>query len=253
MHAGIINAGGYLVVRMSPLLSTATVALTVLALVGGFTAFYGCLIMLAQTNIKKSLAYSTISQMGFMMLQCGLGAFSIAVVHIIGHAFYKAYAFLGSGTASDFGKLNRYLPEIKQVQNIWTSLFAAMLALIGVFSILTSFGHAGLDKPGSLVLLIILSLALAQTFLSSKDKLVSTLTALSIISIYLILSIGMTHLLGDIISNQKLVLGPLGTFVLGASICIFIALYLIQNSTEKISQTELGKRLYVKALNGSLK
>lgn len=253
MHAGIINAGGYLVVRMSPLLSNASVALAMLALVGGFTAIYGCLIMLAQTNIKKSLAYSTISQMGFMMLQCGLGAFSIAVVHIIGHAFYKAYAFLGSGTASDFGKLNRYFPVSNKVQNIWTSIFAVTLSLIGVFGLFTSFGYAVLEKPGALVLLLILSLAIAQVFLSSENSLVSLLTALSIMSLYFMLSIGMMHLLQDIIPNQKLSLNPLDTFVLVASICSFVVLYLIQNTTEKLSQTELGKRLYVKALNGSFK
>ncbi|CAN0243107.1 unnamed protein product, partial [Chrysoparadoxa australica] len=66
MHAGIINAGGYLIVRMSPFLSKAPESLTILALVGGFTAFWGALIMFTQPNVKKSLAYSTVSQMGFL-------------------------------------------------------------------------------------------------------------------------------------------------------------------------------------------
>jgi len=98
MHAGIVNAGGFLIIRMSPLVVLTPAAMTLLALVGGITACFAAMIMLTQTSVKKSLAYSTIAQMGFMMLQCGLGAFSAAMLHIVAHSLYKAHAFLSSGS-----------------------------------------------------------------------------------------------------------------------------------------------------------
>jgi NAD(P)H-quinone oxidoreductase subunit 5 len=101
MHAGIVNAGGFLLIRISPLLVLSPTALELVALVGGVTALLGAVVMLTQTSIKRSLAYSTIAQMGFMMLQCGLGAFSAALLHIIAHSVYKAHAFLSCGSALD--------------------------------------------------------------------------------------------------------------------------------------------------------
>ena len=101
MHAGVINAGGFLVIRLSPLVSLSPIALDLLALIGALTAMLGAVVMLTQTSIKRSLAYSTIAQMGFMMLQCGLGAFSAALLHIVAHSAYKAHAFLSSGSVLD--------------------------------------------------------------------------------------------------------------------------------------------------------
>ena len=98
MHAGIVNAGGYLIIRTSPLVSLTPWAMTTLAIIGGVTAGFAAVVMLTQTSVKKSLAYSTIAQMGFMMLQCGLGAFSAAMLHILAHSLYKAHAFLSSGS-----------------------------------------------------------------------------------------------------------------------------------------------------------
>lgn len=98
MHAGIINAGGYLIIRLSPLFVHATAALTLLAIVGAVTAAFGAIVMLTQPTVKRSLAYSTIGQMGFMLLECGLGAFGLALVHLCAHAVYKAHAFLSAGS-----------------------------------------------------------------------------------------------------------------------------------------------------------
>jgi len=97
MHAGIINAGGFLIIRLSPLVSLSQAAMNLLLVVGTLTALFGGVVMLTQTSIKRSLAYSTIAQMGFMMLQCGLGVFAAAVLHIVAHSLYKAHAFLRSG------------------------------------------------------------------------------------------------------------------------------------------------------------
>lgn len=99
MHAGIVNAGGYLLVRWSPVVVHSPAAMGTLAVIGGFTAVFAGLVMMTQANVKRALGYSTVAQMGFMMLQCGLGVFSAAMLHIIAHSLYKAHAFLRTGDA----------------------------------------------------------------------------------------------------------------------------------------------------------
>ncbi|RBC14215.1 proton-conducting transporter membrane subunit, partial [Xanthomonas oryzae] len=99
LHAGVINGGGFLLIRFSDLMLSAPGVLAVLAMLGGFTALFGALVMLTQPAVKTSLAWSTVAQMGFMMLQCGLALFPLALLHIVAHSLYKAHAFLASGGA----------------------------------------------------------------------------------------------------------------------------------------------------------
>lgn len=104
LHAGIVNAGGFLVIRFADVMLASPVAMHALAIVGGFTALFGAIVMLTQPSVKTMLAWSTVSQMGFMLLQCGLGAFSIATLHIVAHSLYKAHAFLSSGSVVDLAR-----------------------------------------------------------------------------------------------------------------------------------------------------
>ncbi len=99
LHAGVINAGGFLLIRFADVMLLAPLALAALVLVGGFTALFGCLVMLTQPAVKTSLAWSTVAQMGFMILECGLALFPLALLHILAHSLYKAHAFLASGGA----------------------------------------------------------------------------------------------------------------------------------------------------------
>ncbi len=99
LHAGVINAGGFLLIRFADVMLLAPGVLALLVMLGGFTALFGGLAMLAQPAVKNSLAYSTIAQMGFMIMQCGLALFPLALLHIVAHSLYKAHAFLASGTA----------------------------------------------------------------------------------------------------------------------------------------------------------
>jgi NADH-quinone oxidoreductase subunit L len=98
MHAGIVNAGGFLFNRFAPLLVQAPDVLHLAFVVGLVTALLGSALMLTQNDIKKSLGYSTMGQMGFMIMECGLGAFPLAVYHLIAHGLFKATLFLSSGS-----------------------------------------------------------------------------------------------------------------------------------------------------------
>ncbi|QYJ00245.1 oxidoreductase [Thalassovita mediterranea] len=99
LHAGIINAGGFLLIRFADVMLLAPGVLAMLVMIGGFTALFAGLVMLTQPAVKTSLAWSTISQMGFMIFQCGLALFPLALLHIVLHSLYKAHAFLNSGDA----------------------------------------------------------------------------------------------------------------------------------------------------------
>ncbi|MCX7282744.1 MAG: proton-conducting transporter membrane subunit [Novosphingobium sp.] len=99
LHAGVINAGGFLLIRFADVMLLAPGVPAVLVMLGGFTAIVGGLVMLTQPAVKTSLAWSTIAQMGFMILQCGLALFPLALLHIVAHSLYKAHAFLAAGGA----------------------------------------------------------------------------------------------------------------------------------------------------------
>jgi NADH-quinone oxidoreductase subunit L len=99
IHAAtMVTAGVYMVTRLGPLFSVSETAMTTVALVGAVTALMAATIALVQTDIKRVLAYSTISQLGYMFLACGVGAFGVGIFHLFTHAFFKALLFLGSGS-----------------------------------------------------------------------------------------------------------------------------------------------------------
>lgn len=99
LHAGIINAGGVLLITLAGLVQQSPGAMAALVMIGGFTAIFGALVMLTQSAVKTALAWSTVAQMGFLLLQCGLGLWALALLHVVAHSMYKAHAFLSSGGA----------------------------------------------------------------------------------------------------------------------------------------------------------
>jgi len=98
MHAGIINAGGFLLNRLAPLYALSPTTLHIVFLVGVCTVLLGASMMLVQNDIKKTLGFSTMGQMGYMIMECGLGAFALAIFHLIAHGLFKASLFLSSGS-----------------------------------------------------------------------------------------------------------------------------------------------------------
>jgi NADH-quinone oxidoreductase subunit L len=97
LHAGIINAGGFLLNRLAPLYGLSSSTLHFVFATGVLTALLGAGMMLTQNDIKKTLGYSTIGQMGYMIMECGLGAFSLAIFHLIAHGLFKGTTFLNCG------------------------------------------------------------------------------------------------------------------------------------------------------------
>lgn len=114
LHAGIVNAGGFLVNRLAPLFGQAPATLYILFVVGALTALIGASTMLTQSSIKRTLAYSTMGQMGYMVMECGLGAFALAIFHLCAHGLFKATLFLNSGDHIHKARTEYKLPESRR-------------------------------------------------------------------------------------------------------------------------------------------
>lgn len=164
MHAGIVNAGGYLLIRMSPVLTLAPTAMFAVAGLGALTAVFAAVVMLSQSSVKQTLAWSTIAQMGFMILQCGLGAFSAATLHMIVHALYKAHTFLSSGSV-----MNEHAAMAAPAAKPGT--ISGSLSLLCLAGAITGLLFAGLSgafdislhsKPGGYALGMVVCLGLTR-------------------------------------------------------------------------------------------
>ncbi|MBZ0264472.1 NADH-quinone oxidoreductase subunit L [bacterium] len=156
IHAAtMVTAGVYMIARSNLLYMLAPTSMTVVALVGGLTAFFAATIGLKQMDIKKVLAYSTVSQLGYMVMACGIGAFGAGVFHLMTHAFFKALLFLGSGAVihtmhgalhhvhdhhtdpqdiRNMGGLRKYIPVTFSTFFIATLAIAGIPGLSGFFS-----------------------------------------------------------------------------------------------------------------------
>ncbi len=101
LHAGVVNLGGFLMIRLAPLMARAPLAQLLLVAIGTATAVIAALVMRTRVSVKVALAWSTCAQMGFMLVECGLGLWHLALLHLVAHSLYKAHAFLSAGGAVD--------------------------------------------------------------------------------------------------------------------------------------------------------
>jgi NADH-quinone oxidoreductase subunit L len=145
IHAAtMVTAGVYMVARCSILFAMAPISLSVVAVIGAATAFYAATIGITQFDIKRVLAYSTISQLGYMFLACGVGAFATGIFHLMTHAFFKALLFLAAGSVMHamsgeldmrkMGALKSHLPHTHWTYLFGTLAIAGILPFAGFFS-----------------------------------------------------------------------------------------------------------------------
>ncbi|MEL6194675.1 MAG: NADH-quinone oxidoreductase subunit L [Bacteroidota bacterium] len=167
IHAAtMVTSGIYLIARLSPLFLASPEIMLVIGIVACLTALIAALIAIAQNDIKKILAYSTVSQLGFMFMALGVGAFTTAIFHVMTHAFFKACLFLGSGSVihamehvdgvedpqdiRTMGGLSKYMPSTSRTFWISTLAIAGIPLLSGFFSkdeILSSIFFGGYTEP----------------------------------------------------------------------------------------------------------
>ena len=175
LHAGIINAGGFLINRLAPLFGLSSTTLHVAFVVGTLTAVLGATMMLAQNDIKKTLGFSTVGQMGYMIMECGLGAFSLAVFHLIAHGLFKATVFLNSGNEIHKARQEPAFPhadpreETKEFSSLtWSTGFITTL-LIPLLILLVTHGvlHIPLlESQGTVIFLFFIWITSSQAILT---------------------------------------------------------------------------------------
>ena len=256
LHAGIINAGGFLVLRFADVINLSTPSLDTLALVGGVTALFGSVVMLTQTSVKVSLAYSTIAQMGFMMLECGLGAFSAAALHIAAHSLYKAHAFLSSGSVVDLARASWSPSPSGQLHPARMAI--AIAGVVGVaIGVGGAFGASIAEKPGVFALGAIVLIGLAHLLANAIDErpnvyiLARTLvSALLVAGAYFAVQIGAERLLAGSLPPDERLRGPLDLAIIIAVVFFFGLVTVLQNLVPRYAQEPRWQALYVHIANG---
>ncbi|WP_439528683.1 NADH-quinone oxidoreductase subunit L [Pannonibacter sp.] len=156
IHAAtMVTAGVFMVARMSPLFELSTTALTVVTIFGATTAFFAATVGLVQNDIKRVIAYSTCSQLGYMFVALGVGAYSIGVFHLFTHAFFKALLFLCAGSVihavSDEQDMRRMGGLRKHIPYTYWTMMIGTLALTGVGIPLTYIGFAGFISKDAVI------------------------------------------------------------------------------------------------------
>lgn len=191
MHAGFVNGAGILLALFATLLFASN-TLTILFIIGGFTAIIAQFTKLLQVNVKQKLACSTIAQMGFMIMQCGLGFFNAAVVHLILHGFYKAYLFLSSGEEIAQTTPEKPAPlKIKPLQAIVVLFFG----LLGAFLFATWTGK-GMSMNSGIFLTLIVAITVGQaTYNIIKQQSLSVVQKIVVPPVLFIAGIGMYALM----------------------------------------------------------
>lgn len=131
MHAGVINSGGILLAKLAPIIVMLPAMMLAIAIVGLISVCIGMFLMLNQADVKKKLAYSTMGQMGYMIMQCGVGIFSTAIFHLMSHGFFKVCLFLHAGES-----LMLKTHYQKRNQSWFASCIAIVLSIISMFFVL---------------------------------------------------------------------------------------------------------------------
>ena len=246
MHAGIVNAGGFLLVRMAPILVHAPAVLATLAVLGTITAAFGAIIMLPQPGVKRALACSTIAQMGFMILQCGLGAWGLAILHLVAHSLYKAHAFLNAG--STIGAVPRVAIPLKTpalVAGVLLGGFFVTLAATAFHLILPESAHGG--PVFAAILALALAYGMARTW-SAGAGLSSGLKAVAVGAGLALLGLALHHGADRLLAEPVAPAPP--ALLLGFIAAVFVSLFLFQALLWRANAHPLGRTLYVHALNG---
>ena len=280
LHAGIINAGGFLLTRLAPLYDQSPTTLHVVFAIGLLTALLGSSMMLIQNDIKKTLGYSTIGQMGFMIMECGLGAYGLAIFHLIAHGIFKGTIFLNCGSVIHAARAEpRFPPRYEAAAGnefsslTWITGFITTL-ILPLIILLTAHGVLQIplsDSPGTVIFLFfgwatssqaILTLYRLRAVASWKVAAIMLLTLFLVILTYLTAAKSFTHFLfpapGEVARHYKAgaLPGPVFDVLVGAlALVIFLGWTVIYASSYghsirlPLRVNALGVHLYLFLMN----
>ena len=249
MHAGFVNAGGILLTRFAPVVTVDPGVMLAIVAVGGASALGGKLLKSVQTDVKTKLGCSTVGQMGFMIMQAGLGFFGAAITHLILHGFYKAYQFLSAGEQVEHTSPGETVSATSTPLGLLVTL-ATGLAGGALFAFLTGKGTK-LDSGLLLTFFVVLTTLHAARMAVTDTSLPSTvrygavpLVFFPAITVYA----GVYTAISGLLSGLPMVTAPTELTLLHALVAtFFVGVYLaIETGVHEGSQ-----RLYVALLNAS--
>jgi NAD(P)H-quinone oxidoreductase subunit 5 len=226
LHAGLVNIGGVVLLRLAALLSASWPAQTLLVIIGGTTAVLAALVMQTRVSIKVSLAWSTSAQMGFMLVELGLGAYRLALLHLVAHSLYKAHAFLTSGrTVEQWIRAHTVpLPTSRAVID-WVRAFG--IAATGVTLLFVSSTRWNVASPDDLVSGSMLALALMPLLTVRLRDGMTTLLAHARLAAGLLFIALAAHALAQLMPVPALVAVP-DALRLGLAATLALALVITQ-------------------------
>ena len=249
MHAGFVNAGGILLIRFAPVVTADATLMLAIVVVGAASALLGKLLKSVQPDVKSTLACSTIGQMGFMIMQAGLGFFGAAITHLVLHGFYKAYHFLSAGDRVEHAAPAETTTHATSVAGVAVTLLTG-LAGGALFVVLTGKG-TGLDSGLLLVLFVVLTTLHAARSAVQHTSLPATvrygtvpLVFLPAIAVYALVYTGIETLL----TGLPVVTSPTELTAFHAVVAAaFLAVYVATSA----GVHERSQRLYVTLVNAS--
>jgi NAD(P)H-quinone oxidoreductase subunit 5 len=251
LHAGVVNLGGFVMIRLAALISEAPFAQTLLVVLGAATAVLAGLVMMTRISIKVRLAWSTCAQMGFMLMQCGLGLYELAMLHLVAHSLYKAHAFLRAGETVADARRHALAPApapIAAGTRALLRLSAAPLAIALVAGSALAW-HAllpGASTPW--IVLLIAGLGLAPLLWQAEQRGLAGFVhggfgALLLAQVYL----GWHHLFHHLVPTPDAAGAPALALFAGAT---FAALYVLQAWLLAFPGGALSRRLHPAAYAG---
>lgn len=248
LHAGIVNIGGFILLRLAPVLEASPLAHGLLVVAGSVTAALAALVMMTRISVKVMLAWSTVAQMGFMLLEIGLGAYSLALLHLLAHSMYKAHSFLSAGETVQQQHSLRIAPAVQEPA-VFTRVLAAVGLPIGVGLAAWLCGVDLAHRPATWVLAAALVCGLWPLLRARAPGGVTSqfgVMALSAFALSL-LYFGWHRLFDHLAPARETLAGP---FALGFAAVCLLALLIVQETVLANPDGKLSRWLHPRAFAG---
>ncbi len=255
LHAGILNAGPFLMIRMAYLIDISENAQQLLIIVGGLTGLIASIIFTTQPAVKSMLVYSSVAHMGFSLTLCGLGIYPAALLHLVAHSFYKAHAFLSSGSAVEVVKSVKVTPPNRTFNFI--KIIISIGISFGIFIGLTKiFDTHILESFPLLMASIVIVTGSSMLLVSSIDSdtswkviLYSIIYTILISSSFIFLESLVAHILQSNIPSLSEI-PRISKYIILIIITLYILTIFAQYYLRKIKETKFGNKIVIHFKNG---
>ncbi|WP_218961068.1 NADH-quinone oxidoreductase subunit L [Neopusillimonas maritima] len=240
LHAGIVNLGGYLLMLFGPVWLQSGPAQWLILLVAGATAVIAALSMAMRVSVKVKLAWSTCAQMALMLIECALGLFELALLHLVAHSCYKAYSFLSANTTTQVWRCVWLAPPAPPTRTTWMLSAIVAIAITGVAAVLSN--KLALISPW-LFMAAALTAVLAEQGSARvrRDMAFFIPLAIGIVAFYTVLKSGAGYLLGDVPAAARPVADIWVSLLV---VMLFIGHIMLRHVPGNVVSRRLARRLY---------